>query len=380
MAADGQQGGLEAPSFRGGGPTAAPAPRRGRARPDEQRIGRRPIMTDVARLAGCSQSTVSIVLNDTAGIQISEATRARVFEAARELDYRLPARAALAGLAARHETIAFVVDRLSTSLEALVSIEGAREAAWPTGHILTVTQTFNDAFMERHTLEYVLGQRPAGIIYATIMTRAVEVPPVLRNADLPVVLLNCYDPASGLSSVVPGEVAGGRRATEHLLDAGHRRIGTIQGEAWMEAARDRLEGYRQALAAARIAFDPELVRPGNWLPSAGYAGTQALLDLADPPTAIFCQNDRMAIGAYEAIKERGLSIPNDVSIVGFDDDEVARHLSPLLTTLILPHREMGRWAVETLLSAGARRRKRGGAPLKLECALVERNSVAPLAG
>ena len=100
------------------------------------------------------------------------------------------------------------------------------------------------------------------------------------------------------------------------------------------------------------------------------------MDLPHPPTAIFCSNDRMAVGRYEALKERGLSIPGDVSVIGYDDEEVARHLTPPLTTLVLPHREMGRWAVEKALSpvrtSAARIR-----PTKLECPLIERASIAP---
>jgi LacI family transcriptional regulator len=189
------------------------------------------------------------------------------------------------------------------------------------------------------------------------------------------VLLNCYTDDRAFASVVPGEVAGGHRATDALIDAGHRRIAIITGELWMDAARDRLKGYRQALATADIPYDPSLVREGNWQTSAGYEQTHVLMDLPRPPTAIFCSNDRMAVGCYEALKERRLAIPDDVSVIGYDDEEVARHLSPQLTTLVLPHREMGRWAVERGFSlAGARRDKY---PVtKIECPLIERQSIA----
>jgi LacI family transcriptional regulator len=100
------------------------------------------------------------------------------------------------------------------------------------------------------------------------------------------------------------------------------------------------------------------------------------MDLPHPPTAIFCANDRMAVGCYEALKERGLTIPGDVSVIGFDDEEIARHLTPPLTTLVLPHREMGRWAVEKALSL-ARNKSGRFRPAKLECPLIERASIAP---
>src|SRR6185312_3342088 len=122
----------------------------------------------------------------------------------------------------------------------------------------------------------------------------------------PTVLLNCYVADRSLPSIVPAEVLGGRTATERLIRAGHRRIGLIEGEPWMDASRDRLKGYRQALASHEIPFDPVLVRPGNWEPSAGYEQTIVLMNLPQPPTAIFCANDLMALGCYEALKEMGL--------------------------------------------------------------------------
>ena len=152
-------------------------------------------------------------------------------------------------------------------------------------------------------------------------------------------------------------------------------IAHITGESWMDAAKDRLRGYRQALEAADIPSDPALVREGDWSTSAGYEQTLVLMALPDPPTAIFCSNDRMAIGCYEALKELGLRIPQDVSVVGYDDEEVARHLNPPLTTLVLPHRAMGRWAVDKALSMVGTATARHHL-VKLECPLIERHSVA----
>jgi LacI family transcriptional regulator len=338
-------------------------------------------MTDVARVAGCSQSTVSVVLNETPGIKISERTRRRVRTAIEELGYEYQ-RGKPAGRASESRQIAIVFDQMATSPEAVISMDGAREAAWQSGHVVCAFQTFNDPVMEPRTLEAVLHNQVDAIVYATIMTRKVTLPTVLdpnskSRAGVPVVLLNCYAEHTPFPTVLPGEVAGGHRATDALLAAGHRRIAHITGEMWMDAAKDRLKGYRQALATADIPYDPALVREGNWQPSAGYQCTNELLDLPDPPTAIFCSNDRMAIGCYEALKERGLKIPRDMSVIGYDDEEVARHLTPPLTTLVLPHREMGRWAVEHALAPLPPGRCR---TTKLECPLIERESIAPPAG
>ena len=168
----------------------------------------------------------------------------------------------------------------------------------------------------------------------------------------------------------------GDRATELLVAAGHRRIAHITGEAWMEVSKDRLRGYREALATADIPFDPALVREGNWQLSSGYAATLELMKLPRPPTAIFCSNDPMAIGCYEALKQLRYRIPEDVSVVGFNDDEMANHLMPKLTTLKFPRHQMGEWAAG--IPRFSPRRTEHHRVVKMECELVERESVAPL--
>jgi LacI family transcriptional regulator len=353
------------------------AERRPRASPamkqtNERAGGKRVTMTDVARLAGCSQSTVSVVLNNTPGIRISKDTRERVIKGAEQLGYEIvPGHAALSD---RPRQIAVIFDRIATSPEAVVSIDGAREMAWTTGHVVTVAQTLNDPEMEPLTIAAMLRNGIDAMVYGTIMTRKVEVPAALYAARVPVILLNCYSDDRAFPSVCPGEVAGGHRATDALIRAGHRRIAIITGEMWMDAARDRLRGYRQALATADIPYDPALVREGNWQTSAGYEHTHSLMKLKNPPTAIFCSNDRMAVGCYQALKERDLAIPGDVSVIGYDDEEVARHLTPQLTTLVLPHREMGRWAIERALAGESAPTERH--PIaKLECPLIERDSI-----
>ncbi len=332
-------------------------------------------MTDVAREAGCSQATVSFVLNRNESIKISPQMRERVYAAARTLGY------APLGLVMHDQPavetnslIGFAVDQLATSPEAVVAIEGARQAAWGAGNIILVAQTQSDPAMEPRTLAAITGRDVSALIYMTIFTREIVAPEFLYKLAIPVILLNCYTADHAFPAVVPGEIAGGQSATEHLIRSGHSRIGTITGEPWMSATQDRLKGYRRALATADIPFDPSLVVEGNWSASAGYDATVKLLALETRPTAIFCQNDRMAIGCYEALKEQGLRIPEDISVVGYDDEEISRHLHPRLTTSILPHRAMGQWAIEQL---EAHRPKRERYPItKLECALVERDSVA----
>jgi LacI family transcriptional regulator len=335
-------------------------------------------MTDIAREAGCSQATVSFVLNQTEGMKISAETRERVIEVARALGYSPTNIASLlwpAASAATEGTIGFLVDQLATSPEAAIAIDSARQEAWRNANIVVSAQTQSDPIMEPRAIKTLLSHHISAMIYMTIITRELRPHPLLYELGIPLVLLNCYTADHAFPSVIPSEIAGGQGATRHLIEHGHRRIATILGETWMDAASSRLEGYRRALATADIPFDPALVVQGDWSTTGGYEATRKLLALRSPPTAIFCQNDRTAVGCYDAIREAGLSIPRDVSVVGYDDEEISRHLRPRLTTCILPHRAMGRWAVERLEQPFDRDHKRYQIT-KLECSLVPRDSVA----
>jgi LacI family transcriptional regulator len=336
---------------------------------------RRVTMTDVAREAGCSQATVSFVLNNASGIRLSEETRRRVFDAARRLGYDgHVARAAQAVRAQRGRRIGFVVDQLATSPEAVQAVEGLSQAVQAAGDLVFVAQSRTDARIEAELIASFVEQGAVALVYMTIFTREIELPKALLDLDIPVLLLNCYTTDQSRPAVVPSEIAGGQRATQHLISKGHRRIATITGEIWMEAAQDRLKGYRRALSTADIPFDEDLVFNGDWSASAGYEATRKILALQDIPTAIFCQNDRMSIGCYEALKEAGYEIPRDMSVVGYDDEEIARHLHPRLTTSVLPHRAMGQWIAEQLAEHWSADQQRY-AIVKLECPLVERLSV-----
>ena len=337
-------------------------------------------MQDIARAAGCSQPTVSIVLNKNETVKISDEMKARVLNAARDLGYRPPgAKSAAASKSVGEErlidgAIGFIVDNLAVSPEAVNAFDGVMQAVKATGNVVLLAETQNDPVREPKTIDYMLKQGVSALIYACVFTRRVEVPELLKSAGIPVLLLNCYSDDLSLPAVMPSEVAGGHAATNALIKTGHKRIGLIVGEEYQEGAISRLTGYRNALASADIPFDDELIVQGNWLPSSGYVGTQTLMSLANPPTAIFCQNDRMAVGCYEALKELGLTIPDDISVIGYDDDELARHLSPPLTSMNLPSRAQGRWVIEHLFH-GPRDETRY--PLvKLECELVERESIA----
>jgi LacI family transcriptional regulator len=329
-------------------------------------------MTDVAIEAGVSQTTVSLILNEVPEARLARETRQRVLAAAERLKYRLAQRNPPNPSAIDATTIGFVVDEISTDPWMALALDGARERAWASGLTISVAVTRGDAEMERVMMEKMLAQPLLGLIYGKIHTVEIE-PHKALNAK-PTVLLNCYLSDRSLPSVVPAEVAGGRTATERLIRAGHRRIAFINGEPWMDASRDRLKGYRQSLAAADLPFDPDLVRAGNWEPPSGYEFTRELMALGNPPTAFFCANDLMAVGCYDALRELGLAVPGDVAVVGYDDRETARYMHPPLTTVVLPHFEMGSTAVDTLIDVAARPPKRPP-QIKEEGPLIERQSV-----
>jgi LacI family transcriptional regulator len=327
-------------------------------------------MIDVANEARVSQTTVSLVLNHADGARLSAETRQRVMKAAARLGYQ-PGRRIGAPTSASASSIGFVCDEISTDPWTAIGLDGVREKAWEHGLTVTVMVTRGDADMEAAALAQLAAQPLVGLIYATINTRLVDAPAACFR--MPTVLLNCHLAQGALTSVVPGEVAGGHAATDVLIRAGHRRIGYINGEASMEASRHRLRGYRQALATADLPFDPELVREGNWQPLSGYEAARELMGLGTPPSAIFCANDLMAVGCYEALRELGLRIPQDLAVMGYDDREIAQHLHPPLSTVLLPHFEMGSIAAEILIdwAAGMASRPR---QIKVECPIVRRQS------
>ena len=219
----------------------------------------------------------------------------------------------------------------------------------------------------------MLDRQVEGIIYATMYHREAHPPPFIT--DVPAVMLDCYVADRSLPSVVPDDELGAYAAVSHLIDKGRRRIGYLQNNDPVDAAKLRFLGYKRALAENDIPFDETLVTAVS--DEHGYDGAMALLSRSDRPKALFVFNDRMAMGAYDAIRNLGLSIPDDVAVVGFDNQElIAPSLYPALTTMELPHYDMGCWAVEQLLELINNRAVQPvtAAQHKMECPLIERSS------
>jgi len=329
---------------------------------------------DVAASAGVSVTTVSHVLNATPGTRVKPETRDRVQQVARELGYQAST-IARSLRTQRSHTIAMISDEIATTPHAGRIILGAQEAASSHGLLLMLVNSGGDPAVEEAEIQALAQRQVDGFIYATMYHREVELPDALRR--VPTVLLDarCEDPA--VPSAVPDEYAGGRAATQALIDAGHRRIGYANNADDIPATRGRLAGHLDALAAAGIDPDPALVVTAPSDTGGGLTAGRTLLALPDRPTAVFAFNDRMAMGVYHAATERGVDIPRELSVVGFDNQElIAEGLRPPLTTMALPHYEMGMWAVEALV-ARIRDPHTPAEQVELPCPLVDRASVAP---
>lgn len=330
-------------------------------------------MKDVAQLAGVSRTTVSYVLNNTAeAASIPDETKTRIHAAVAELGYRPNAIAQ--GLRSKKSNIlGFIADEIATTPFSGNIIKGAQDAAWAHGKVLYIVNTDRQPSLEEAAVDTMLERQVEGILFATMFHREITSPANLH--EVRTVLVNCYSSDYSLPSIVPDEVEGGCIATEFLLSKEHRRVAMISGKPHLPATTGRIEGFRQALAAKNL-LDEGLMRFGGWWQENGYASTLDLMRLPDPPTAIFCANDRIAMGSYGALQELGLSIPGDVAVVGFDNQEViAAHLRPKLTTVALPYYEMGKWAVEYFIEHASHEEPFDPLQVKLRCPLIVRESV-----
>lgn len=334
---------------------------------------------EVAAAAGVSVTTVSHVLNDVAYARVGAGTRQRVHEAAQRLGYG-PNRLAQALRTQRSGMIGFISEEIATTPHAGRIILGAEETARARGYrimIINSTSTGSQDSKESQVAD-LLDRQVDGILYATMYHRKLAVPKNL--AGLPAVLVDSEDISNTVSCVIPDEAGGARAAVQTLIDAGHTRIGMLNNTDDVPATHSRLRAFKDTLADAGLPFHEELVQSE---PSEVPGGHQAALRLLKPqsrPTAVFCYNDRMAMGAYRAAAELGLRIPEDVSFVGFDNQElIAENLHPPLTTVALPHYEMGAWATENLIDAIEGKsdlRLFAAHPTVLPCPMVLRDSVA----
>ncbi len=302
---------------------------------------------DVAERAGVSVAVVSYVVNDGPR-PVTPQTRAKVQRAIEELGY-YPNEMARGLRLKQSSTIGLITPDYLNPVYTEIAV-GIQQICLPNGYMTLFVYSGNDMDRELQLLHMFRAKQVDGVIMQPLTSDALGATKPLREAKIPVVFLQHACP--GMDCVVLADVQGGRWATQHLLDLGHRRVGLIAGRLPGAArAEERLKGYRQALTAAGIECDPDLMVVSDATHNAGYQAMQQLLALPEPPTGVFCHNDVLAVGAMHAIRNAGLSVPHDVSIVGYDDTSASAHLSPPLTTLFFSRLEMGRQAATMLFRA-----------------------------
>jgi LacI family transcriptional regulator len=322
-------------------------------------------IADVARIADVSKTTVSHVLSGKRPVAVS--TRARVESAIQELGYR-PDGLARSLRMQRTHMVALLIPDITNPYYPLVA--RGLEDGMDGGYRTFICNSDGRPEREHEFLEEVADRRADGIVLDSFRMQAHEIDAIVPSATSVVRIGTTVIDDPGFDTVHADDERGAYRATTHLLARRHRRIAMIQGPPG--AGGKRNDGYTRALEAARLPIDAHLVVTGEWTRAGGAAAARRLLELADPPTAIFCANDMMALGALHALRLAGVVVPGDVAVIGFDDIEAAAMVSPPLSTVSNP-------AYETGLLAGVLLRERmtgqyRGAPrtVTLPCRLVQR--------
>jgi LacI family transcriptional regulator, galactose operon repressor len=319
-------------------------------------------LADVAAAAGVSVPTVSKVVRGRA--DVAAATRSRVEALLAEFNYATPRRPGLIDLV--------FADKLNPWAVEIIS--GAEREAFAGGHRVAVSVLDGEASASQWLARLSASRVDGVILVLTELSAAHR--RQLATLHVPVVIVDPVgQPDSRIPSVGAANWAGGLLATEHLLELGHRRIGTVTGRPSLLCSQARVDGYRAALEHAALAADPALIRTGDFTFDTALTAADRMLSLADPPTAIFAGNDIEAMGVYEAARRHQLRIPDDLSVVGFDDLPMSGWVSPPLTTVAQPLAQMA--AVATRLALRAAADDEPGKRIELATSLVIRSSTAP---
>jgi DNA-binding LacI/PurR family transcriptional regulator len=308
------------------------------------RTAPRPLsIKDIARMANVSHSTVSRALQNSP--LISRETAAKIRRIAEDSGYRASA-VARSLVSRRTRTIGTVVTSIADPFAAGV-VAGIEDAANDHGFSVFLANSNADPEREVRVVRSFEERRVDGIIVTSSRAGAIYTP-MIAQMRIPIVLLNNQHPSEFVYSVMIANIPASMEATNHLLELGHRRIAYIGDRHGGQSDTERFAGYRQALDAADVPFRPELVVHGDGKPEGGMRAMAQLLALSPRPSAVFCYNDMSALGALREIHASRLRVPDDISLIGFDDLYVAQYTNPPLTTVRQPMRQMGRMAMETL--------------------------------
>lgn len=299
---------------------------------------------DVARLANVSHSTVSRALRNSP--LVNRETAERIQKIARDSSYRVSAVARSLATTKTH-TLGVVVATVADPFIAEV-ISGVEDAAHQNGYSVLLATSGARPERESAVVESFEDRRVEGIIVLASRVGSTY-RALLAKTSIPIVLINNYQSGDFAYSVDIDNIAASREATRFLVELGHRAIAYVGDRGGFDSDTERFGGYRQALAAADIAFQPEYVVHADGSPAGGEAALAQLLDRPHPPTAVFCYDDMTALGVLRGARMRGLRVPSDLSVVGFDDLQIADYTEPRLTTFRQPKEQMGRLATEMIL-------------------------------
>jgi LacI family transcriptional regulator len=311
----------------------------------------RPTIYDVARLAGVSTATVSRALNGTG--QIAPSTRASIEAAVEQLGYR-PNTIARSLVTKSTQTIALLLPDITNPFYAAL-VSGIQQVALSHGHTMLLCTTESDAEREEHYLRVLRAKQVDGALVDGLVLPSDRIARIVEEG-FPIVCLDRDIDSRSIPLVQVDNRLGGRMATEHLVDLGHTEIAHVTGARELKISDERLAGYREVLAAAGLNAAPALVREGRFTEEGGHEAARVLLLHKPPPTAIFAANDLSALGVLNAVAETGRKVPDDVSVVGFDDLRLAAFTSPPLTTVRQPGIEIARLATEILIGLTQGRR------------------------
>ncbi|AMG56920.1 transcriptional regulator RbsR [Pantoea vagans] len=302
-------------------------------------------MKDVARLAGVSTSTVSHVINKNRFV--SEGVREKVEQAIRHLNYAPSALARSLKINQTH-TIGMLLTTSSNPFYAEV-VRGVEESCYQRGYSLILCNTAGDEERMNRSLETLMQKRVDGLLIMCTESHLPSVDILNRYPSIPAVMMD-WAPFEGRGDIIQDNaLLGGELATQHLIDSGYTRIACIAGPQDKTPARMRLEGYRNAMTKSGLEILPGYIVNGDFEFQGGYNGMVELLALERQPEAVFTSNDAMAVGVYHALYQAGMQVPQQMAVMGYDDIELARYLTPPLTTIHQPKDALGELAIDTLI-------------------------------
>ncbi len=332
---------------------------------------------DVAKRANVSITTVSHIINQTR--YVSDELTDRVKKAMEELDYH-PNSLARGLRSGKTKTIGLVIPDISNQFFAEISRK-IEDNGFEYGYSVILCNTDDDSQKEKSYIDVLLAKKVEGIIFISSGAESNNLEKTM-DFSIPIVVVDRDIKENNYDVVLVDNSIGGFEATRYLIELGHRRIGCIGGPSPITPSAQRVAGYKRALQEAGIPVDTDLIIFGDFRYESGNKAMCALLSLPQPPTAVFASNDMMALGAIQAVNDKGMKIPDDISVIGFDNIPFSQTISPTLTTMAQPIHEMANLVVDLLIDKIKLQRQRSRAEeqkpaykrIVLETKLIKRNS------